>query len=227
MLFLQVDTLAAGMEELPVEEVKESFFDIVLQGGWTMVPIFILFVLAIFIFIERYLNLRRANQDPAAFMQSVRSYVVSGNLDQARIFCQQENTPFSRMILKGLNRLGAPLRDIAAAIENVGSLEVYRLEKRLAVLATIAGAAPMLGFFGTVVGMIQGFMKIAKLQGNVNPSDLAAGIYTAMVTTAGGLLVGLIAYLGYNTLVNMVGSVIFKMETSSTDFIDILQEPVK
>lgn len=192
-----------------------------------MIPIGLLFILAVFIFVERYMQIQKANQDPASFMATVRSYVLAGNLEQAKTFCMTENTPFSRMILKGINRLGTPLRDIAAAIENVGALEVYRLEKRLTILATIAGAAPMLGFFGTVSGMITGFQRIAHLQGNVNPSELAGAIYTAMVTTAGGLLVGIIAYLGYNTLVSMVSSIVFKMESTSTDFIDLLQEPAK
>ena len=223
MLLLQADTLAVTTGP----ETKDTIIDVLISGGWTMIPILILFILAVFVFIERYLNIKRSNLDPSVFMQTVRSYVTAGNLEQAKTYCMQENTPFARMILKGINRLGNPLPDIAAAIDNVGNLEIYRLEKRVSILATIAGAAPMLGFLGTVIGMIDGFMGIAHLEGNVNPSDLASAIYTAMVTTAGGLVVGIIAYLAYNTLVNMIGSVIFKMQSTSTDFIDLLQEPAK
>lgn len=224
MMLLQIDSTA-----VPVvgPESKDSLFSLILAGGWTMIPIGILLVLAVYIFVERYLNIRKANQDPQAFMATVRSHVLSGNLDQARNYCMQENTPFSRMILKGINRLGNPLQDISAAIENVGSLEVYRLEKRLGLLATFAGAAPMLGFFGTVIGMIEAFGRISDLKGNVSPEVLAEPISTAMVTTAAGLVVGVVAYLGYNTLVNMVSSVVHKMESTSTDFIDLLQEPAK
>lgn len=223
-MLLQIDSLTV---DPATPMVKESFLTTIISGGWTMIPIVALFILAIYIFVERYLSIRKANQDPQQFMGTVRSYVLSGDLDRAKDFCTQENSPFSRMILKGINRLGNPLRDISAAIENVGSLEVYRLEKRLGLMATIAGAAPMFGFFGTVLGMINAFARISKFKGNVSPEVLAEPISTAMVTTAAGLLVGVIAYLGYNTLVNMVSSVVHKMETTSTDFIDLLQEPAK
>ena len=191
-----------------------------------MIPIGLLFVAAIYIFVERYLAIQRSNRDPQAFMATVRSHVLAGNLEQARTYCIQENTPFARMILKGINRLGNPLKDIASAIEAVGNLEIYRMEKRLGLLATVAGAAPMLGFFGTVLGMINAFSTIATLEGSAAPKDLAGDISTAMVTTAAGLVVGVIAYIGYNYLVNMVGSVIYKMESTSTEFADLLQEPV-
>lgn len=232
MLLLQIDSAsgavaAAGSGGEEQEFVKESIFDILIAGGWTMIPITILFVLAIYLFFERYLNIRKSNLDPQTFMATVRSHVLSGNLDQAKAYCMQENTPFARMILKGLNRLGSPLRDINSAIEAVGNLEIYRLEKRLGILATIAGAAPMLGFFGTVLGMIKAFMRISVLEGNVSPKELADPISTAMVTTAAGLAVGVIAYLGYNYLVNLVGTIIYKMEATSTDFVDLLQEPAQ
>jgi len=224
MILLQVDSAALG--DAP-REVKLTMFQLLVEGGWTMIPIFILFIIAIFIFVERYLNIRQANADPGSFMQTVRSYVISGNIEQAKLFCQQENSPFARMILKGIHRLGSPVRDIEAAIENVGSLEIFRLEKRMSILATCAGAAPMLGFFGTVLGMLQGFMTIAHLEGNVSPSKLAEPIYIAMVTTVGGLIVGIFAYIGYNMLVTMVSNAIYKMEATSMEFIDLLQEPAK
>lgn len=224
MLFLQIDSTAVGGNA--PEQVKVSIFDQIVAGGPTMIPIGILFVLAIYIFVERFLSIKRSDTDPTQFMQTVRSNILNGNIQEAKNFCIQENSPFSRMILKGINRLGSPLRDIASAIEAVGNLEIHQLEKRLGILATIAGAAPMLGFFGTVLGMIEAFGKIATLEGAVSPEKLAGPISTAMVTTAAGLAVGVVAYLGYNYLVNKVGQVIYKMEATSTEFADLLQEPV-
>lgn len=226
MILLQIDTTAvAAAMETADPEVKRTMFQYVLSGGWTMLPIGLLFIAAIFIFIERMIRIQKSNRSPSAFMQRVRQYVLEGKIDAARDYCQQVNTPFSRMILKGLRRLGTPLRDIATAIENVGTLEIYRLEKGLSIMATIAGAAPMLGFLGTVLGMIAGFDKISLAEGTADASILAGSISTAMVTTAGGLVVGILAYIGYNVLVNMVSSVVHRMETASTDFIDLLQEP--
>ena len=224
---LQIDSTAAANaigQQVP-EEVKKTILDTILEGGWTMIPIGVLFIAAIYIIIERYLSIRKSGNSPDGFMNSVRTFVLAGQIDQAKAYCEQVNSPFSRMILKGISRLGTPLRDIETAIENVGTLEVYRLEKGLSILATIAGAAPMLGFFGTVLGMIGGFDTIANLKTAPTPGELAEPISTAMVTTAAGLLVGIMAYLGYNLLVNMVSRIIHKMESTSTDFIDLLQEP--
>ena len=194
-------------------------------GGWTMYPILALFILAIIIFVERFLTLRKYNQDPTAFMANVKSYVLSGNLEGAKQACLTEGTPYARMILKGIHRLGSPLRDIASAIENVGNMEASRLEKRMGLLATVAGAAPMLGFLGTVSGLIGAFSTISEHDSQINPGLLAGDIGEAMITTFAGLVVGISAYLAYNTLVNMVTSIVDKMEASSTDFIDLLQEP--
>ena len=224
VFFLQIDSTAVG--GAAPEQVKETFFDTLVAGGWTMIPLFILFFLAIYLFIERYMSIKRSDKDPQQFIQTVRSYILAGNIQEAKSYCQKENTPFSRMILKGINRLGSPLHDIASAIEAVGNLEIHQLEKRLGILATIAGAAPMLGFFGTVLGMIEAFGTIAKFEGAVSPEKLAGPISTAMVTTAAGLVVGVVAYFGYNYLINLVGRVIYKMEATSTEFADLLQEPV-
>ena len=224
MLFLQAETEALG--QIASEEVKHTVFSQIVAGGWTMIPLAILFVAAIFLFVERLLSIRKADKDPQQFMATVRSYILSGNLDQAKDYCIKENSPFARMILKGINRLGSPLRDIASSIEAVGNLEIHQLEKRLGILATIAGAAPMLGFLGTVLGMIAAFNKISMLEGAVSPEKLAGPISTAMVTTAGGLVVGVVAYLGYNYLINLVGRVIYNMESTSLEFADLLQEPV-
>lgn len=222
---LQVDSVSNSTGQVESQYVEKSILEIILMGGWAMIPLALLLIVAIYIFIERYMTIKKSNSKPETFMSQVKAYVLSGEVEKAKTVCESNNSPFSKMILKGLNRLGSPLTDISASIENVAKLEIQRLEKSLSFLATVAGAAPMVGFFGTVVGMIKAFMEISFLKGNVNPAVLADGIYQAMITTAGGLAVGIIAYLGYNTLVNMVNSVVFKMETTSTDFIDLLQEP--
>ncbi len=230
MLFLlqapvPVDTLSnatAGAGE-------ESLFQtLTLGGGWPMIPLYILMVLAIFIYVERWLTIRKANTDSEDFMKQVRRHVLAGNIEAAKGLCESRNDPFSRMIRKGISRLGAAsLKDIEGSIENVGKLEVYRLERRLSILATVAGAAPMIGFFGTVLGMIEAFGAIRDKGGEADAVDLAGGISQAMVTTASGLVVGILAYLAYNTLVSMVNKVVFKLELTSTDFIDLLQEPAE
>lgn len=206
---------------------SRSLLEELMAGGWAMIPLLILLVMAIYIYIERYLTIRKANADSEEFMKQVRRHVLAGSLEAAKGLCESRNDPFARMILKGISRLGnaANLKDIEASIENVGKLEVYRLERRLSVLATVAGAAPMIGFFGTVLGMIRAFNAIVAKQGNANPVDLAGGISEAMITTASGLVVGVLAFLAYNSLTSMVNKVVFKLELTSTDFIDLLQEP--
>lgn len=224
LLQVPVDSLATGTGG----GASKSLLEVLVSGGWTMAVLAILLFATLFIFIERYLTIRKANADSEEFMKQVRLYVLSGNIDAAKALCEQNNDPFARMIKKGINRLGvASLKDIEGSIENVGKLEVYRLERRLPLLATFAGAAPMIGFFGTVVGMIAAFNQIVAKEGNANPVDLADGISTAMVTTASGLVVGVLAFLAYNVLVSLVDRVVFKLELTSTDFIDLLQEPAK
>ncbi|MCB0835499.1 MAG: MotA/TolQ/ExbB proton channel family protein [Bacteroidetes bacterium] len=225
MLFLlqtPADSLATASETV----ATKSFFQILLAGGWTMIPLLILLVLAIFIYIERYLTISKADFDSKDLMKNVRKHVLAGNIEAAKGLCESTDNAFSRMIHKGISRLGsASLKDIEGSIENIGKLEVFRLERRLSILATVAGAAPMIGFFGTVLGMISAFNAIVIKEGNANPVDLAGGISEAMVTTASGLVVGILAFLAYNTLVAMVNKVVFKLELTSTDFIDLLQEP--
>jgi len=171
------------------------------------------------------LTINRANVSSDSFMGKIKELVVRGDINGAKILCAQYDTPIARMIEKGVARIGSPLKNIEASIENVGKIEVFRLEKNLSVLATIAGAAPMIGFLGTVIGMVSAFIAIAQEEGSVSPKLLADGIYTAMVTTVAGLIVGIIAYLGYNYLVTRVSKVVHKMEYSSIEFIDLLQEP--
>ena len=190
-----------------------------------MVPLVICSLIAIYIFVERLRTVNKANVSQDSFMSKIKELVQKGDINGAKILCAQYDSPVARMIEKGVSRIGSPLKNIEASIENVGKIEVFRLEKNLSVLATIAGAAPMIGFLGTVIGMVSAFIAIAQEEGSVSPKLLADGIYTAMITTVAGLIVGIIAYLGYNFLVTRVSKVVHKMEYSSIEFIDLLQEP--
>ncbi|HLW20792.1 MAG TPA: MotA/TolQ/ExbB proton channel family protein [Cyclobacteriaceae bacterium] len=218
------DTLADSLATLETGSSDIGLLDLLIQGGYMMIPLYILFVVAIFIFIERMITLKKASKTPHAMVDQVKMLVQSGNIQQARMICQGEDTPISNMIAKGLERIGNPLRNIEVAIENVGKVEIYKLEKHLSLLATISGAAPMIGFLGTVTGMIQAFIAIAQEEGNVSPKLLSSGIYEAMITTAAGLVVGIIAYLGYNYLVTQVSKLVHSMEYTTIEFIDLLQE---
>lgn len=217
---------ASNAVEAVDEETKMSLLQLLMKGGYFMIPILILSFIAIAIFIERYIAISKASKVSDGFMQNIKDYMLGGNIKAALSVCKQEESPTSRMIEKGLKRIGKPIKDIEVAIENVGKLELLQLEKRLATLATIAGVAPMIGFLGTVTGMIRAFYNLANAGTNVDPGLLAGGIYEAMLTTAAGLSVGIIAYIGYNVLVAMVETVIYKMEATSVAFLDVLQEPV-
>ena len=206
----------------------QSFMDVIASGGPLGIAIVVvliaLSVIALYIFVERYLNIKRAGRVDENFMNNIRANVGAGNIQAARALCQNTDSPVARMVEKGLMRIGKPLRDIDAAIENVGNLEIFRLEKNLSTLASIAGAAPMIGFFGTVTGMIMAFYEMATAE-NVTPDVLAGGIYQALITTAFGLFIGILAFVGYNILVANVEKVVFKMERSTVEFMDLLQEP--
>ena len=192
-----------------------------------MIPIAILSVIAVYIFIERYLAIKKASKEDENFMNKIRDFIYESKLDAAKALCSSNQSPIARMIEKGISRIGKPLRDIGTAIETVGKLEVYKLESNLATLATIAGAAPMLGFLGTVTGMILTFHEMYISGNNVEISQLSGGIMQAMVTTVAGLIVGIVAYIGYNMLVARVEKVINKMEARTVEFLDLLDEPVK
>lgn len=202
-----------------------SVWQLTMAGGPIMVPIILSSFIAIYIFVERILTINRANTSPDVFMGKIKELVLKGDVNGAKILCAQFDTPIARMIEKGISRIGSPLKNIEASIENVGKIELFKLEKNLSILATVSGAAPMMGFLGTVIGMVQAFIAIAQEEGSVSPKLLADGIYTAMITTVAGLIVGIIAYLGYNFLVTRVSKVVHKMEYSSIEFIDLLQEP--
>ncbi|WP_242918729.1 MotA/TolQ/ExbB proton channel family protein [Pontibacter liquoris] len=202
-----------------------SLIDLALAGGWAMIPLLLLSLAAVYIFVERYLTLKKASQNPAGFNDRIKSMVLSGDVNGAKMLCAQTNTPISRMIGKGLTRIGHPLKNIETSIENQGKIEISRLERYLSGLATIAGAAPMLGFLGTVTGMIEAFIAIAQAEGTVSPKLLSSGIYQAMVTTAAGLIIGLPAYVAYNYLVSKIDNIVHAMEYTSIEFLDLLQEP--
>ncbi|MBN2698967.1 MAG: MotA/TolQ/ExbB proton channel family protein [Bacteroidales bacterium] len=205
----------------------ESFIDLAIKGGWVMIPIVLLSLIAVYIFFERWFAIKKASRVDQNFMNRIKDYIVDGKVDSARALCQSNDNPVANMIEKGISRIGRPLNDVNAAIENVGKLEIYKLERGLPTLATVAGGAPMLGFLGTVIGMVRAFHQMASAGNNINVGQLSDGIYTALITTVAGLIVGIIAYFAYNTLVARVDKVINTMEASSTEFIDLLNEPVK
>jgi biopolymer transport protein ExbB len=216
--------LGAAQTTTPAE--TSSMVDMLMQGGIVMIPLVILSIVAIAIFVERFKTLQKAKTDPYLITDRTRSYVQAGDVRGAIGFCEAQNNPISRILKRGLERLGRPIAEIQDAVEAAGKYEAYELEKRTDVIASIAGIAPMLGFLGTVTGMISAFQEIQNLQGNVNPSVLAGGIWEALVTTAVGLLIGIIAILLYNYLINHINRLVNDMERSATDFIDLLQEPV-
>lgn len=206
-------------------EISISAWELAVKGGWIMIVLAAMSLIGIYIFIDRLLAINAASREDGNFMNSIRDFIHEGKLDAARALCRSKNTPISRMIEKGLSRLGKPLNDINTAIENVGSLEVSRLEKNIASLATISGAAPMLGFLGTVLGMVKAFYDMAMAGNNIDIQLLSNGIYEAMVTTVGGLMVGIPAYIAYNILVARTKNLVFKLEASATEFMDLLNEP--
>ncbi len=222
-----VDETQAG--EVISEEKTLSVIDLIVNGGaGSIVIISVLFVMlavALYIYFERILAIKAASSIDKNFMNQIRDHVMNGKLEAAKILCAQTNSPVARLTEKGVSRIGKPLDDINTAIENAGTLEVYKLEKNVNVLATIAGAAPMIGFLGTVIGMILAFHQMASSGGQAEMGALASGIYTAMTTTVAGLVVGIIAYMGYNHLVNRTDKVVHKMEANAVEFLDLLNEP--
>lgn len=195
-------------------------------GGQLIIGLlFLLLMVVTYIYFERLFAIRAAVKVTPNFMPQIRSFVMNGKLEGAQQLCIQENIPVSRLIAKGLSRIGRPLEDINTAIENAGRLEVYQLEKNISILATIAGAAPMLGFLGTVIGMILSIFEISNAGGNIDMQLLADGLYTAMTTTVAGLIVGIVGYISYNHLVVKINKAVYQMESSSLEFLDLLNEP--
>ena len=212
------------------EEKTLSVIDLIFNGGTGSVVIisvlFIMLFVALYIYFERIFAIKAASKIDSNFMNQIRDHVTSGKLDAAKMLCAQTDSPVARLTEKGISRIGKPLDDINTAIENAGTLEVYKLEKNVSILATVAGAAPMIGFLGTVIGMILAFHEMASSGGQADMGSLASGIYTAMTTTVAGLIVGIIAYIGYNHLVNRTDKVVHKMEANADDFLDLLNEPL-
>ncbi|MCG8477329.1 MAG: MotA/TolQ/ExbB proton channel family protein [Cytophagales bacterium] len=227
MGLLQISTSGAEAAETVVSEQSISVIDLLMKGGYWIVPLALLFIVALYILLERVRVLKKADKLPQDFNDKVKMLVAEGNIAEAKAYCGMLESPMAKMVSKGISRIGHPLKNIEASIENVGKVEVYNLEKNLNYLATIAGAAPMIGFLGTVTGMIQAFISISQEEGSVSPKLLSAGIYEAMITTAVGLFVGIVAYLSYNYLVSKVSKLVHRMEYTSVEFIDLLQEPTK
>lgn len=221
---LQADTTAT-LER--VTERNVNILELLMTGGWyIMFPLALMSLIATYVYFERYLAIRKAAAESPDFMNKLKDYINAGQLPSAKNLCSENDTPMARMMEKGIARIGKPLKDIATSIENLGKLEIYKLEKNISILATVAGAAPMVGMLGTVIGMVNVFLDM-EAAGTVQVSDISAGTKQAMVTTIVGLVVGIIAYMAYNHLVGKVSKVVHKMESTSIEFIDILEEPTK
>lgn len=220
--------MTPGLEET-AEVTNDSLLiiDLIIDSWPIMVPLFVLSVIAVYIWVERYKSIQEASKIDPSFMENLKNNISQGKLDEAKALCAGSSTPVARMLHKGISRLGRPLKDISTSIENVANLEISNMEKNLSILATISGAAPMIGFLGTVLGMMNTFHKMAAgaEESGIQIGDLSEGIMYAMTTTVAGLVVGIIAYLGYNLLVAKVDKVVHKMEDSSLEFMDLLNEP--
>lgn len=216
----------AGQQVTQLSTEELHFGDLLIKGGWVMIPIGILAVLGLVIFFERFFTIRKASKDESHLMIQVRASIMSGNLESAIAICKNSNSPLGRMLQKGLLRIGRPIKDIEGAIENIGKLEVSKLEKNIGIIGIVAGIAPMFGFLGTIAGVIKIFYDISKTD-NISMSVISAGLYVKMVTSAAGLFVGIIAYICYHILNMMVDKVILKLETDAIEFIDLLEEPSK
>lgn len=232
MLLTQVTDTAQKLvdtaKHLPQVAAQDDlrFGDLLVKGGWIMLPIGLLAVLGLIIFFERYFTIRKAAKDESSLMGQVRTSILTGKLESAIAICRNSNSPLGRMLQKGLLRIGRPIKDIEGAIENVGKLEVSKLEKNITILGIIAGIAPMFGFLGTIYGVIKIFYDISKTD-NISMGVISGGLYVKMVTSAAGLFVGIIAYVCYHILNMMVDKVILKLETDAIEFIDLLEEPSK
>ena len=225
------ETAQENLENLDPEVTEKtlSVMELLMNGGIAgQVIIGVLFVLlfvAVYIYFERLFAVKAASKEDSNFMNQIKDHVSTGNIQGAKVLCATQNSPVSRLTEKGISRIGSPLDDINTAIENAGRLEVYKLEKNVSILATIAGAAPMIGFLGTVIGMVLAFHQLANSSGQADMGSLAEGIYVAMTTTVAGLIVGIIAYMGYNHLVVKTDKVVHQMEAMAVDFLDLLNEP--
>jgi biopolymer transport protein ExbB len=228
--FLQIAGNAADQSGMQLETTETSLWTLVAgengQSLFIMIPLMLMSIMVVYIFVERYLAVRRSSQEEKDFMSKIKEYLKEGKIDSAKDLCARTENPAARMIEKGISRLGKSQEDIAVSIENTGRLEVMRLEQRLSFLATAAGVAPMLGFLGTTIGMVQVFIAMKSMR-SLELSTISPGIMQAMITTVGGLIVGIMAYVAYNYLVSRIESVVYKMENAAIDFMDLLNEPGK
>lgn len=231
----QADTAGAAIAQAattastvtPTITKELSIWDLTLKGGFIMIPLLLLSLVSIYIFVERFIAVRAAAKEDDTFMKRIKDYIIEGEIDSAVNLCKNTNTPYSRLILKGISRIGRPMNDVLMAIENVGNLEIAHLGKGFTWLATTAAGAPMLGFLGTVTGMVEAFFALASAGGSANVSILANGIYEALVTTVAGLIVGIIALFAYNYLVARVNNVMNQLEAKTMEFMDLLNEPAR
>jgi biopolymer transport protein ExbB len=221
------ETAATAPAEAAATTASMSVWDLCLKGGFIMIPLAILLVVSIYIFIERYIVIRRADREDATFMKRIKDYIHDGEIDSAKLLCKKNGTPYARLILKGISRIGRPMNDVLVAIENTGNLEIANLGKGLTWLATTAAGAPMLGFLGTVIGMVEAFFALANAGSSANISVLAGGIYEALVTTVAGLAVGIVALFAYNALVARINGVMKLLEGKTMEFMDLLNEPAE
>ena len=227
MLFnlLQADTLQTAA--VTTQEMSYSLLDMASKGGWLMYVLLFLSVIAVYIFGKKVWVIGKATKIDKNFIDDIKDYVHEGKIKSALTLCSKYDTPVARLMEKGIERIGRPLSDIQTAVENMGNLEVSRLEKGLPFLAMISGGAPMIGFLGTVMGMVQAFFNMANAGNNIDITLLSGGIYTAMITTVGGLIVGIIAYFGYNYLTARISDVVFGMENATISLLDLLNEPAE
>lgn len=223
LLSLQEVTVPAAA----AADTKLTLLDLTIKGGWVMIPIILLSFVAAYIFIERFYVIKKAAKEDTNFMNRIKDYIHEGKIDAALALCRSTDSPSARMVEKGVSRLGRPLQDISTSIESVGKLEISKLEKGFPTLATITGAEPMLGFLGTVIGMVQSFMAMSQAGNNIDVSMMSGGIYTALITTVAGLIVGILGYFAYNSLVVRVERIVFNLEATLTEFMDILNEPMR
>jgi len=223
MILLQILQDTASIE---TADQSISILDLAMKGGVMMIPLALLFVVAVYVFFERLLTINKAGKVPDSFMHNIRDYVTRGDVNSARVICQQNDFPIAHIIGKGVRRIGKPIDHIEKSMENVGRLELYKLEKNLVILTIIAGVAPMFGFLGTIAGMIQTFFNIS-ITSDITLGSIAGGIYIKMVTSATGLIIGIMAYIGYSYLNAQIDKVVNQMESASADFIDTLHAPVK
>jgi len=223
------DEIALSLETESIEKTL-SIIELIKSGGLAgqliIALLTVLLVVALYIYFERLFTIKAASKVDPNFMNQIKDHVVNGKIEAAKVLCSTVNSPVSRLIHKGISRIGRPLADINSAIENAGKLEVYSLEKNVSVLATISGAAPMIGFLGTVIGMILSIFEIANSGGQIDIKLLADGLYTAMTTTVAGLVVGIISYISYNQIVGRTNKVVYQMEANSVEFLDLLNEPI-